>query len=176
MRNGGYSTSWTSGLWPGSRTLSTARIVCRDSSHGWLTPREHPPRLGSHPPQVCLLFESHRRDRTCDLTIGCLSGPAATPQSAGSSQPVCQLLIVVVSGVVSLVVSGVVSLVVMPHQRKRTLAFVLWVLAYFTFLLSARRMWTSKHVRRPLARWLLANMLSEAEAAEPGEVRRTRPI
>lgn len=59
---------------------------------------------------------------------------------------------------------------IMCHQQMRTLIFVLWVLAYIAFLLSARRMWTGKYVRSPLARLVLLNVLGENEAPEIEEV------
>ncbi|XP_054609994.1 protein-L-histidine N-pros-methyltransferase isoform X2 [Dunckerocampus dactyliophorus] len=51
----------------------------------------------------------------------------------------------------------------MCHLQLRTLLFGAWLLAYVTFLLSIRRMWTIKHARRPLARALFVNMLNEGE-------------
>ncbi|XP_061764646.1 methyltransferase-like protein 9 isoform X1 [Nerophis ophidion] len=51
----------------------------------------------------------------------------------------------------------------MCHLQLRTLLFGAWLLAYVTFLLSIRRMWTIRHSRSPLARTLFANMLNEGE-------------
>lgn len=50
-----------------------------------------------------------------------------------------------------------------PPQMK-TLIFVAWLLFYVCFLLGMRRMWTGQHVRSPLARALIMNMVTETDS------------
>uniref|UniRef100_A0A3P8UPG6 Methyltransferase 9, His-X-His N1-histidine n=1 Tax=Cynoglossus semilaevis TaxID=244447 RepID=A0A3P8UPG6_CYNSE len=53
----------------------------------------------------------------------------------------------------------------MCHLQLKTLLFVAWVVGYVAFLLSARRMWSGKYARSPLVRSLVANMMSDNDAA-----------
>ncbi|KAG9350256.1 hypothetical protein JZ751_026610 [Albula glossodonta] len=49
----------------------------------------------------------------------------------------------------------------------KTAVFVAWIAFYVSVLLIARRMWTGKYVRSPLARALFVNMVSEDATAAP---------
>ncbi|KAB5555383.1 hypothetical protein PHYPO_G00033410 [Pangasianodon hypophthalmus] len=56
-----------------------------------------------------------------------------------------------------------VAIKVAPHLQMRTLLFGAWVVFYVSVLLAARRMWTGKYSRSPLARTLFMNALNSSD-------------
>ncbi|XP_058262366.1 methyltransferase-like protein 9 isoform X1 [Hemibagrus wyckioides] len=56
----------------------------------------------------------------------------------------------------------------MCAPQMRTLLFVSWVVFYISLLLVARRMWTGKYSRSPLARTLIMNALTSSDFNDQG--------